>query len=485
MSTEKPQPVKTFVSYSWTSQVHVDRIIEICKRLANNGVDIVLDKWELKEGHDKYAFMERMVIDPDVKKVIIFSDQLYTEKANSKTGGVGTESQIISKKIYDQVKQDKFIPVLLEFTENSEPYLPVFLQNRIYIDFSTAQKQNENYEQLLRAIFDQPLHKKPQVGSPPSYIFAKATAYTSARSSLEAFKNCLLDDRSNYVPLARSYLKDFLGTLENFVCLPNYTSELADILKSNINDMLQSRDELLEFFEIAFSFKEDSQLLEVAFEYLEGALKLNFANQNMKSWQEWQFENFRFFNHECFIYLLAFLLRYRRYNLAKMLMNHRYYLGADSVVGSGVLLSYRHFYSYSRILDEENRRLNQRRISTTADLFHTRATNKTIDFTQFMQADFVLFLESLLKNSSGWYPISLVYARYTRPFELFLRAETEDGFEILKNLFEVSSRDDFRIKYTQAMEKAQQSMRELIFQAGISFEELVNFEKICRIKIDS
>ena len=100
-----------------------------------------------------------------------------------------------------------------------------------------------------------------------------------------------------------------------------------------------------------------------------------------------------------------------------------------------------------------------------------------------MQADFVLFLHSLLRNiKRGWYPISLIYARYTRPFELFLRAETDDGFEVLKALLGISSRDDLMNKYTQAMEKMKHSFSDLRFQAGISFEGLMNFEKICRIK---
>ena len=80
MSEEKKKPIKAFVSYSWTSHEHVNRIIEICNRLANDGIDIILDKWDLKEGQDKYAFMERMVVDSKVKKVLIFCDKQYAEK---------------------------------------------------------------------------------------------------------------------------------------------------------------------------------------------------------------------------------------------------------------------------------------------------------------------------------------------------------------------------------------------------------------------
>lgn len=59
---------KVFISYSWSS----DRLVlELAQRLISHGVDVVLDKWELKEGQDKYAFMERCVDDPDITKVCI------------------------------------------------------------------------------------------------------------------------------------------------------------------------------------------------------------------------------------------------------------------------------------------------------------------------------------------------------------------------------------------------------------------------------
>ena len=39
----------------------------------HDGIYVVLDKWELKEGQDKYAFMERCVNDPEISKVLIMS----------------------------------------------------------------------------------------------------------------------------------------------------------------------------------------------------------------------------------------------------------------------------------------------------------------------------------------------------------------------------------------------------------------------------
>ena len=58
MSEENP---KVFISYSWTSPGHEERVLQLAMELCENGVDVVIDKWNLKEGHDSHAFMERMV----------------------------------------------------------------------------------------------------------------------------------------------------------------------------------------------------------------------------------------------------------------------------------------------------------------------------------------------------------------------------------------------------------------------------------------
>ena len=93
-----PYP-KVFVSYSWSSEDHISWVIEFSDRLVQDGVEVVLDQWDLAQGHDRYAFMEKMVMDPSIAHVLVVSDAEYARKADSKEGGVGTESQIISPEI--------------------------------------------------------------------------------------------------------------------------------------------------------------------------------------------------------------------------------------------------------------------------------------------------------------------------------------------------------------------------------------------------
>jgi SEFIR domain len=43
---------KTFISYSWTSKDHERWVLDLATALRDNGVDVILDKWDLREGHD-------------------------------------------------------------------------------------------------------------------------------------------------------------------------------------------------------------------------------------------------------------------------------------------------------------------------------------------------------------------------------------------------------------------------------------------------
>ncbi|MFM2283769.1 MAG: hypothetical protein RL222_1273 [Bacteroidota bacterium] len=54
---------KIFISYSWKPYTHKLKVIELAERLTNDGIHVILDDWDLKEGQDKYHFMEQMVND--------------------------------------------------------------------------------------------------------------------------------------------------------------------------------------------------------------------------------------------------------------------------------------------------------------------------------------------------------------------------------------------------------------------------------------
>jgi hypothetical protein len=121
---------KLFISYSWSNPSHEQWVLDLASELRESGVDVILDKWDLKEGYDAVAFMEKMVTDPQIRKVVIVSDDIYAAKADGRAGGVGTETQIISKEVYENQEQDKFVAVVAQKNEVGKPYLLWLKKNR-------------------------------------------------------------------------------------------------------------------------------------------------------------------------------------------------------------------------------------------------------------------------------------------------------------------------------------------------------------------
>ncbi|WP_235184479.1 TIR domain-containing protein [Bacillus manliponensis] len=113
--------------------------------------------------------MESMITDSTIDKVLVLCNKSYADKASSYDGGVGTETQIIGPQMYNQVKQEKFIPVILEREEPEKDYIPIHMDGRIYIDLD--RHFEKGYEELLRLLYKQPILRKPKLGTAPTYIF--------------------------------------------------------------------------------------------------------------------------------------------------------------------------------------------------------------------------------------------------------------------------------------------------------------------------
>src|ERR1035437_1053213 len=160
MEGSSSQP-KVFISYSWTTPQHEQWVLDLAERLSGDGIVVTLDKWDLKEGQDKHVFMEQMVHDENIAKVLVICDLGYQTKADDRKGGVGTETQLISKEVYESTGQEKFIPIVREYDSSKNPCMPHYMASRIYIDLSSDEKFEENYQRLIRNLYDKPLLKRP------------------------------------------------------------------------------------------------------------------------------------------------------------------------------------------------------------------------------------------------------------------------------------------------------------------------------------
>ena len=78
-------PPKVFVSYSHDNQPHKDWVLALATRLVANGVDVVLDQWDLTLGSDLARFMETGLT--AAQRVLAVCSDPYVEKANARKRG--------------------------------------------------------------------------------------------------------------------------------------------------------------------------------------------------------------------------------------------------------------------------------------------------------------------------------------------------------------------------------------------------------------
>ena len=60
---------KVFISYNWETPKHDDWVVTLAEKLVDSNVDVIFDKWGLKEGEDANEFIEDAVTDVDTDKV--------------------------------------------------------------------------------------------------------------------------------------------------------------------------------------------------------------------------------------------------------------------------------------------------------------------------------------------------------------------------------------------------------------------------------
>ncbi len=169
-STPSPgigQPIRVFISYSWDSESHKDWVRDFADALASNGIDIILDQYDLRIGDDRFQFMEASVRDADT--VLCVCTPSYVTKANGRASGVGVETSLITPQFYERLSSSKqFIPVVRS-SEDPAPLTPDYLSPLIFLDFRQDSHFDERMEELLRHLYNQPKYRKPPVGSRPSF----------------------------------------------------------------------------------------------------------------------------------------------------------------------------------------------------------------------------------------------------------------------------------------------------------------------------
>lgn len=401
---------KVFISYSWAVQ---DRVIELAERLIANGVDVVLDVYDLKEGQDKYAFMEQSVHDPSIDRVLIICDRTYTEKADDRTGGVGDETVIISPDVYGQMRQEKFIPIVFEVNENGQAYRPVYLKSRIYIDLSTADDRYEvEYEKLLRNIYSKPIHKKPALGSKPEWLEDETIDLSAIRDLNKQIRGYTGGNQAKADFLLRKAADEFVKSAKQYAPPQG---------KPDDEGLLIAIDQTKSFRDLFLDFCENLIYCGMPIGDTIGSLMERLYNElhdasGKHSYCESDFELYDFMLWELMITATAAMLHYDRYSDLHALLMRPFFLRENKFSTAVEAHNYFHFRTYCSTIEEicKPKCENPKLYTLTGKILVQRERKPILTKETISNADILLYqLGSVLappdNQISYWFPMTYIY----------------------------------------------------------------------------
>ena len=155
---------KVFISYSHDTLEHKMWVMKLAQKLMDNGIEAMLDMWELGPGDDIARFMERGLKEAD--RVLMVCTEKYVLKAEAGQGGAGYEKMIMTADYMKHVDSKRVIPII---RQNGTNHVPAFLGTKLYMDFSTEERAEYAFDELARELHGKPLYSKPRLGSVPNF----------------------------------------------------------------------------------------------------------------------------------------------------------------------------------------------------------------------------------------------------------------------------------------------------------------------------
>lgn len=432
MSFDSAVAPKVFISYCWTTPGHEEWVLQLATDMRQEGIDAILDKWDLGIGDDAYAFMERMVNDSTITKVVIVCDRMYAKKANDRLGGVGAETQVLTSDLYGKKEQTKYALLATELDENGVPYRPTYYGGRIHIDFTDTSKYVDKLEELVRWVFDKPLHKKPELGAPPSYVQNNVHEVDlGLRLHYQQAINAVRKHQPNAEGIVNDYLQLVSTNLERLRTVGDDSEPIDEKILRSIERFIPYRNELISLFIAIVQHHDTEGMRRAIHRFFERIITYLERPDSVQNGMVGDCDNFRFIVHELFLYLIASAIQYEAFDFATYFIATGYYV-ANPNISNEATAEYNIFFRWLDSLEHRNERLKLNHLSIHADLLRDRCIGNGLSHQDIMQADFILFVCNHVRSDGkdrSWVPISLVHAgQQRRPFEAFARSTSRQYF---------------------------------------------------------
>jgi len=395
-----------FISYAWEIK---PRAQALANRLMSDGVEVVADFFEVKLGNNLTAFMQRLVNDQTIEKVLVLCDKTYQEKADGFKGGVGTEATIISPELYGKVNQTKFIGVVMERDSSGKPYLPTMLKPNLFVDLSDPDQELQEYRKLVKELWGVPVVQKPMLGERPKWIDMPVVDTISIGRIGKSIALPLAGGAhtpSGVIKLSHEIVR-ILNTLQ---CNKDDKTDLLGLIAQTEPIRNQIIDYLDEYLQCEDCDGEDvATMFESVWNgiVVKDGVSGRLANEYIEACQ--------FLLWELFVCATALMVEYGRYGCLRRLLYRTYFVREMGTENNTRPHSYDVFRSHLRILEDDYRmRIKEHRpISYAGHLLVCREYGNVIVKHKLVNADVMLAHLSVGGAAPfGWYPVLAPWCSY-------------------------------------------------------------------------
>lgn len=152
--------LRVFVSYSWDSEDHKEKVKTFILNLRAKGFAVIYDG-DLEPGDRLQGFMECAIANSDI--ILYICTPNYKYRADNRISGVGYENNIITAELFESHNERKFIPIL--FTGTWEDSLPIWSKGKLGIDLSKSSVRTSEYMRLLKTLKNLDKHESSYANS--------------------------------------------------------------------------------------------------------------------------------------------------------------------------------------------------------------------------------------------------------------------------------------------------------------------------------
>ena len=199
MTSQEPENIRVFISYSHDSIDHRRRVFDLSKRLCEEGIDCNIDQYERSPAEGWPRWMNKQIDLANYVLVVCTENYEKRFKGQDEPGkghGVKWETSILTQELYDaEAKNEKFIPVV--FYSKDVHYIPVVLKGATHYVLDTDQ----GYEDLYAHLTDQRLIPKPKIGKIRQLPPVEGESLQKPISKAESLEKIKSSTRSQYLDI--------------------------------------------------------------------------------------------------------------------------------------------------------------------------------------------------------------------------------------------------------------------------------------------